>query len=92
MWKNMAAWCEEEGGWVDLPGPADWWPEDSEIDRTGFAFSDRRSGHYEAYRLIHADQEPSDGTYERVLPSGTDLVVMEDSIETREILKAFFRF
>jgi len=80
----MVAWCDEDDGWVDLPGP-----EDSEIDNTGFAFSNQPSGHYEAYSLIHSDEEPIDGTYDRMFPSSTDLFIMDDSIETRETLKAF---
>lgn len=86
VWKNMAAWVYEEDEWVDLPGPANWWPDD--IDSTGFFFSEK-GGHYEAWQVVVAKELPADGSYERIFPAHDDLWLMDENTNTQNSLKAF---
>jgi hypothetical protein len=91
IWKNCVMWNEEDDDpeWATLPGPADWWPED--IDSTGFCFSGEKSGHFEAYKMIHEKQVPNDGSYERIFPSSTDLLLMPKSLISDMALTSFLR-
>ena len=88
----MASWVFEDE-WVDLPGPADWWPEDDNmIDATGFYFSSRSSkGHEAAIKMAFAAEEPKDGSYQRILPSKSELFLMKDTMATQKFLRKFFR-
>lgn len=87
LWRNCAKWYNEDENpeWITLPGPADWWPEN--IDDTGFYFSDVKSGHFEAYKMIHEKDMPDE--YEMIFPSENELVLMEKSSITEMTLKAF---
>lgn len=87
LWRNCAKWNDEDENpeWITLPGPADWWPEN--IDDTGFYFSDVKSGHFEAYKMIHEKDMPDE--YEMIFPSENELVLMEKSSITEMTLKAF---
>jgi hypothetical protein len=89
VWKNLAAWAFDDNEWVDLPGPAEWWPEDEGLDATGFQFSDQKYGHKEAWLMVMGDKEPEDGSYNRVFPAEDDLLIMEDNSMSRMALKAF---
>lgn len=81
---------EDEDGWVELPGPADWWPEGEEdLNATGFFFHPPASGYKEAYEMIYAEKEPEDGSYNRIFPSANNLYIMEETELTRTLLRAF---
>lgn len=71
IWRSMAMWVFEREEWVDLPGPAEWWPEDDKkIDRLGFGFSDQKYGHKEAFLLVTSKpDEFVKEAYSRVFPS-----------------------
>jgi hypothetical protein len=91
IWRNLAAWCFKDNEWIDLPGPAEWWPESiDEIDATGFTFSDQTTGHEEAMKLVLSKETPNEELYQRLFPSHTDLRVMNDDSQTRMLLDAFF--
>jgi hypothetical protein len=91
IWKNLAAWAYANDDWVDLPGPAEWWPDSiTAIDATGFTFSDQSTGHMEAMQLVLSKEAPDEELYQRLFPSHTDLRVMNDDSQTRMLLKAFF--
>ena len=87
----MVAWMFPGEEWIDLPGPAEWWPDDYDINEAGFAFLTDVSGCEEAFKMILTKDEPEDGSYERILPSGTELRLLEDTATTRQGLKAFYR-
>lgn len=73
-----------------MPGPAEWWPEnDGFLDSTGFYFSDQKSGHKEAMEMVLSDEAFDKELYQRIFPSGSDLLVMADDSQTRMALKAF---
>jgi hypothetical protein len=90
IWRNLAAWAYGPDEWVDLPGPAQWWPDD--IDSTGFIFSDQSTGHKEAMLMVENDELLDEDLYYRLFPSHTDLRVMEDNSQSRLLLKSFFGF
>ena len=88
----MAGWRnDEEDGWVDLPGPASWWPKsEAELDATGFYVPTRSpEGYVAAMEMVwDAEEEPKD--YKLVLPSEDDLWVMEDTAANRDYLDGFY--
>jgi hypothetical protein len=93
VWRNLASWAWQDDEWVDLPGPASWWPKsDAQIDATGFHFSTKSpEGHKEAILVMYAAKEPEDGSYQRVFPSDSEFWVMEDTVATQNYLRKFFR-
>ena len=96
VWRNLATWAldsdsEMDGGWVELPGPAEWWSEEEmDVDLEGFWFSTHSArGHMDAIRLINSGED-TEGVYSRVLPSDRDLWVMDDTSSSRKTLNRFF--
>lgn len=90
IWRNIAAWAFEDD-WIELPGPASWWPEnDEDLDATGFYFSGYNTGHYEAMQLVLASEKLEGNLYERVFPSYSDLRIMEDDSTNQSLLNAYF--
>jgi hypothetical protein len=89
----LASWALKDDEWVDLPGPAAWWPDsEAEIDATGFNFSTKSpKGHEAAITLLYAAKEPADGSYQLVFPSDSELWVMDDTVATQKHLRKFFR-
>lgn len=75
VWRNCSVWNRElnDPEWSTLPGPADWWPDD--INSIGFYTPNDSyaKGFYDAYKMIHKKEPPTDGSYERVYPSDTEL-------------------
>jgi hypothetical protein len=84
IWRNGLSWSNREEEWVDLPGPAAWWPEsDTKLDATGFYISDGSwEGHFLAYKMMREPQEPQDGSYQRIYPSNAKLFVIENTVAT----------
>ena len=88
VWKNLAAWLfPDDDGWVELPGPADWWPDS--VDKTGFGFSISQTGHEEAMRMVIGQGEPENGLFDRIYPSDKELILMEDDHRTQLGINAF---
>lgn len=58
MWRNLVAWkLISDSGWVEAPGPADWWPEKYDLRKHDWV-SDEDSKMAElAYTLMTADFE-----------------------------------
>ena len=75
IWRNLATWAFGDDEWIELPGPADWWPEDEAIDSTGFYFLEPNPGYRQALELVLASKYPNDGSYERVLASDDTLLL-----------------
>lgn len=87
IWRNMATWClGQDVVDVDLPGPAEWWPENYDYKRYGFEIPDIDNGHEEAFAMLHVNDEPE--RYAFVFPADDDLRVMEDTAEARFIQRA----
>ena len=72
-----------------LPGPADQQLED--INSTGFCFSNKKSGYFEAYKIIYKKQVPNDRLYKRIFPSSTNLLLMPKSLILDIALTSFLR-
>jgi hypothetical protein len=69
--------------YVELPGPAEWWPENYDYEKHGFAVPAVDNGYQEAFAMVFSDEEPE--RYAFVFPSDDDLRVMEDTPEARLI-------
>ena len=88
--RNLTSWAFGDKEWVDLPSPAEQWPENDDfLDSTRFYFSDQKSGHKEAMEMVLSDKAFDKELYQRVFPSGSDLLVIVDNSQTRIALKAF---
>ena len=84
----MAAWTYGDDKWVDLPGPASWWPKN--IDSTGFNFPEKDSqGYMDAWKIVEAEELPTDGSYERILPAHSELWLMPDTSASYKQIQAF---
>ena len=92
VWKNLASWAIEDE-WVELPGPAEWWPDtEDRLDATGFKFSTKSpKGLQAAMLMVYATEEPEDGSYQRIFPSNSELWVMDDTTATQHFLRNFLR-
>ncbi|TAQ84284.1 hypothetical protein B7494_g7388 [Chlorociboria aeruginascens] len=91
IWKNICAWAYEDDEWIELPGPADWWPDDQKkLDATGFVFSEIKHGHLAAFHMLLMDESLIDeDEYGRLYPYEDDLYIMEDDSTSRMGRKAF---
>ena len=63
--------------WVDLPGPASWWPESDTKSHQDFAISDRKEGLKEAVEMLMGKDIPDDGSFERMYPSTSEFWLMD---------------
>jgi hypothetical protein len=76
IWKNFAAWKSDE--WVDLPGPAEWWPDNkNDLDATGFCFSDKKTGHKQALDMVLTTGKVDLFAYRQVSQSEDDLFIKD---------------
>ncbi|KAH8650262.1 hypothetical protein BGZ60DRAFT_421926 [Tricladium varicosporioides] len=101
LWRNLVSWSIEDE-WVDLPGPASWWPIQKSIgpeqlseshkvfDQLGFKLYENKAGYFNAWKMVMEPFEPTDGSYNRILPSEEELVLLDDTIETRDKLRDFY--
>lgn len=67
MFRNVMAWKpgqHQQDGWIDLPGPAEWWAaySDDELNKIGFTFDNRNRDEYmEAFDIaIRTPMKPKD--------------------------------
>ncbi|TEY17489.1 hypothetical protein BOTCAL_2179g00010 [Botryotinia calthae] len=84
----------EMDDWIDLPGPASWWPESiKEIDDTGFFIpEDDRKQYIDARRLVYCkkiDQELWD-LWQLVLPANANLQVLSDTQANKKLIESFY--
>ena len=58
----MSTWAFEESddGWVTLPGPAIWWPNDYNYAQHGFDTPLADNGYKAAFLMIFAAKEPAE--------------------------------
>ena len=42
----------EDGDWVTLPGPAEWWPEDFDYAKYGFDVPGSSTGYVAAWAML----------------------------------------
>ena len=78
----------EEADWVDLLGPASWWPDDYNKEEYRFAVP-VENGHKKAFELLRKRWEVEPKDYELIFPSDQDLRMMEDSPEAWFINRSF---
>jgi hypothetical protein len=85
IFRNMSTWMTD--AWYELPGPADWWPEDYDLVEHGFAPSNISRNFERAFEIIFEPTEPKDFVF--VLPGDSELVMMEAGWEAT-MLQGFF--
>jgi len=91
VWRNWIQWRNIDELWLELPGPAEWWDDIKVEDLTelGFDFSGVLGDYKGAWSMVWAVEKPVDGSYERLLPTGHELVVLPPSPENRAFVQAF---
>ena len=53
VWRNLAAWkLISSSGWIEYPGPSDWWPEDYDYAKHGWVPDEDAEKSELAYSLM----------------------------------------
>jgi hypothetical protein len=87
VYRNACTWMVKDDGWYDLPGPAEWYPEDYNFKKHGFDVLAKDDGHEEAFTMVWAESEPE--RFNMILPSMDELQVMPDGLQTQLIQQIY---
>ncbi|KAM3067040.1 hypothetical protein ACMFMG_011819 [Clarireedia jacksonii] len=83
-----------DDGWVDLPGPASWWPESTEeIDNMDFLVPENdREQYINAIKLVYTKEMNLElwDNWMMVLPSNSNLQVLADTQANMKRIKSFY--
>lgn len=98
LWRNFSTWAWPESEWVDLPGPASWWPDNlGEIDRAGFTIPKvvDENRYRQAYNLVRKEFGRNIPLkYELVMPFNpptlNKLILGKDCLKTRNQIQDYW--
>jgi hypothetical protein len=80
VYRNTSCWLSaaDEEEWIDLPGPAAFWPDDYDIESSGFGLPphSKASLYQRAFEIATMEEEePKD--FGLLVPSNEELVMMD---------------
>jgi hypothetical protein len=80
-------WDVDDEGWAELPGLAEWWPDDYDYESNGFEVPLSHEGYIQAFNMLFVTTIPKEFAF--VDPSNKELKVLTNTIETIQLLESY---
>ena len=91
VFKDMIAWMvtDDCGGWYDLPGPAEWWPDNYDFGKYGWEAPNEDLVQEFVFALAMSTGDVVPEEWDQVLPTEEELGLIGSSI-ARKLLGEWF--